>query len=348
MSGISRLIRSATLHGYNELAQSLGLEPSVMLRQVALSREMLEEPDQLIPLHAACQLLEASAEKSGHEDFGLQLAARRRLAHLGVVSTVVREEPTGMAALQTLTRYLQLVNPSLFTSIEIAKDVVVVREELLSDTAVPIRQSMEMAVGVMHGILRDILGKEWRCRGVYFAHRAPHKKGLHQAIFDCPIAFNAHFNGLVCSTSDLLALLPDRDTGRVAWAQLSLERALAQNRTDTSVLVKQMVMALLPQGRCNADIVAQQLGVDRRTVHRQLVHEGLSFSKLVQTVRNDLVVRQLQGSDRSVAEIGYLLGFGSSSAFAHWFRKTQGKSVQQWKKDASPDHRHIQKDSLLP
>ena len=332
MAGISRLIRSATLYGYAELAQSLGLVPSAMLRQVALSREMLDEPEQLIALHAACQLLEASALASGHEDFGLRLAARRRLAHLGAVSIVVREEPTGMAALQTLTRYLQLVNPSLFTSIEVAQEVVVVREELLCDAAVPIRQSMEMAVGVMYGILRDILGKGWRCRGVYFTHRAPYTKGLHQSFFDCPLAFNAHFNGIVCAKADLLALLPDRDTERAAWGQHSLDRALAQTRSSTADLVKQMVVALLPQGRCHAGVVAQQLGVDRRTVHRHLAREGLGFSQLVHTVRSDLVVRQLRDSDRSVAEIGYLLGFGSSSAFAHWFRKSQGISVNQWKK----------------
>ncbi len=347
MSGISRLIRSATLFGYTELAQSLGLAAGPLLRQVGLTSDMLEVPDLLIPLHAACQLLEASAHKSGLEDFGLRLASRRRLAHLGAVSVVMREEPTGMAALQSLTRYLQLVNPSLFTSIEVSGDVVVVREELLPDTTVPIRQPMEMAVGVMYGILRDILGPSWRCRGVYFMHRAPGKKGIHQSFFNCPIAFNAHFNGIVCSLSDLQAALPDRDTERAAWAQHSLDRALAQTRASTADLVKQMVMALLPQGRCSAQLVAQQLGIDRRTVHRQLTPYGLSFSQLVQEVRIDLVARQLRDSDKSVAEIGYLLGFGSSSAFAHWFRKTQGCSVNQWKKAASPDHRHIQKDCSL-
>jgi AraC-like DNA-binding protein len=333
MSGISRLIRSATLYGYTDLAQSLGLNAHAMLRRACLSAGMLEEFDQLIPLQAACELLEDSAQRSGYEDFGLRLAARRRLAHLGPVSIVLREEPTGMAALQTLTRYLQLVNPSLFTTIEIADSVVVIREELLSDARLPMRQPMEMAVGVMVGLLRDLLGKQWRARSVHFGHRAPVKSTTHQQFFTCPIQFDAHFNGIVCATQDLRVQLPDRDSDRATWAQRSLDRAMAQTSTNTSERVRQMVAVLLPQGRCSAAIVAEQLGIDRRTVHRQLLCAGESFSQILQSVRKDLALRQINDSDRSVEEIGYLLGFGSSSAFAHWFRTSYGQSVSQWRKN---------------
>lgn len=331
MSGISRLIRSATLYGYADLAESLGLNSAAQLRSAGLSLAVLQDPDHPIRLDAACALLEASSVASKLEDFGLRLAARRRLANLGAVSVVLREEPSGLDALLTLCRYLQLVNPSLATRVDESGDMVVIREELLLDAPIPVRQSTDMAVGVMHGILRELLGIAWRARRVCFSHRPPLEGSFAKKLFACPLEYNADFNGIVCRRADLVVELPDRDAVLARYAQTALDKALAQAPQGTAAHVRQLVAVLLPQGRCTADQLAELLGVDRRTLHRHLAREGLTFSSVMQSVRKDLVARQLRDSDRSVMEIAHLLGFASSSALAHWFRQHHGQSVQQWR-----------------
>ncbi len=331
MSGISRLIRSATLYGYAELAESLGLNTAAQLRRAGLSLAMLQEPDHPIRLDAACSLLEASSTASKLDDFGLRLAARRRLANLGAVSVVLREEPNGLAALGTLCRYLQLVNPSLSTRIDETGAFVVIREELMTDAQIPMRQSTEMAVGVMHGILRELLGSTWRACRVCFAHRPPSDNSFAKKLFACPLDYNADFNGIVCLRSDLVVQLPGTDAALARYIQTALDKALAQAPKGTAAHVRQWVAVLLPQGRCTADQLASLLGVDRRTLHRHLAREGLTFSSVLQSVRKDLVARQLKDGDRSVMDIAHLLGFGSSSALAHWFAKHHGQSVQQWR-----------------
>ncbi|MGA8513381.1 MAG: AraC family transcriptional regulator [Burkholderiaceae bacterium] len=337
MSGISRLIRSATLYGYADLALSAGLNPAALLRRVGLSEAVLRQPDHPIRLDAACRLLELSSQASRMDNFGLRLAAGRRLANLGAVSVVLREEPTGMAALDTLCRFLQLVNPSLFTWVEHFEDVVLIREELLADQPIPVRQSVEMAVGVMHGILRELLGPLWRARRVCFTHRAPPELTFHRQMFACPLEFNAEFNGIVCTRQDLLVELPGRDAGLARYAQATLDKALAQARPGATDAVRQLIAVLLPQGRCTAKQVAVHLGVDRRTIHRQLALEGHSFSGLLLAVRKEFVARQLRDSDRTVTEVAQLMGFASSSAFAHWFRLQHHMSVSQWRVQALAD-----------
>jgi AraC-like DNA-binding protein len=332
MSGISRVLRSATLFGYAELAQSLGLEPDPLLRHEGLSREMLNEPDHPIDLGAACRVLEASALASGVEDFGLRLAASRKLANLGAVGVVMREEATGLAALYTLTRYLQLVNPALITQVEVQDETVLVREDVWADLALPMRQPLEMAVGVMHGILRELLGAKWVARRVCFTHRAPRDSSFHKRYFACPMDFNADFNGVVCRRSELEAVLPGRNAERVRQTHISLDRALAQTQQRLSESVRQLIAVLLPQGRCSAAQVAAMLGVDRRTVHRQLAFEAENFSGLLQNVRLEFAQRQLRDSDRSATDVAGLLGFGSASAFAHWFAQHHGCSVTLWRK----------------
>ncbi|MES2413673.1 MAG: AraC family transcriptional regulator [Pseudomonadota bacterium] len=326
------VIRSASLNGYAELASSLGLNPQTLMRKAGLSLRCLDDPETPVNVYAVQHLLEASAEAAGAEDFGLQLAHNRRMANLGPLSIVLREEPTARVALDTLVRYLRLLNASLLTRIEDHDDLVIIREEFLMERAGSIRQSIELAVGVMYRILVELLGPAWKPRQVCFSHRPPTDMDRHRAHFGRNLEFNSSFNGIVCSARDLTARLPTVETGMAVYARRFLDEALSNTRSNTSDTARQLIMALLPGGRCTADQVAQHLGMDRRTLHRHLQARGTSFTALMQLVRSEYVVRQIRDSDRPMAELAELLGFSGSSAFAFWFRKQFGCTVSQWRK----------------
>src|SRR6478735_8337014 len=110
MRPLSDFVRSASLNGYVELVRSLGRDPHAFMRTVGLPPEILDDPELLIPRDAARELLEITARATRTEDLALRLAAQRRLSALGPISLVLREEPTPRAALDTLCRYLKLVN----------------------------------------------------------------------------------------------------------------------------------------------------------------------------------------------------------------------------------------------
>jgi AraC-like DNA-binding protein len=325
------VIRSASLSGYVELARSLGLDPQAQLRAAGLSPRCLDDPETPISVVAVRELLEASAQAAGIEDLGLQLAAGRRLANLGPISIVLREEPTARQALDTLGRYLRLLNASLLTHIEDHGDLVLIREEVLVDGAGPVRQSIELAVGVMFRILTELLGTRWRPRRVCFAHRAPQDLASHRRLFGGDPEFNASFNGIVCAARDLTVRLPTLDSGMAVYARRFLDQALSTTRRSTLDSARQLIGALLPGGRCTADQVARHLGVDRRTLHRHLAAEGQSFSTLMAGIRSEFAQRQLRDSDRTLAELAELLGFSGPSAFAYWFRRQFGCTAAQWR-----------------
>jgi hypothetical protein len=67
-------VRSATLDGYVELARSLGLDPVRLMTSVGLDVADLAAPEKWIPAGDVATLLQLSADRSGHEDFGLLLA----------------------------------------------------------------------------------------------------------------------------------------------------------------------------------------------------------------------------------------------------------------------------------
>ena len=331
MTPFVRLIRSASLNGYVDLVRSLGRDPQPLLSRAGITMRSLQDPETPLPAEAVSALLEDTAIVTGVEDFALRLAARRTLANLGPISLILKEEPTPRMALDTLCRYLRLLNASLITDLIETGETVTIREVMLVKPAHSMRQSLEMAVAVMYRILLELIGPQWRPLQVCFDHRPPRDISPHKHFFGPTVMFNQDFNGIVCAKSELDLPQASSNSGLAGFARQYLDHAMAQQRQTARETVRQMIAALLPGGRCTAQSVAHHLNLDRRTIHRYLIKEKTSFSKLLQEVRTELVTRHIRDSDLPLGEVAGLLGFSSHSAFAFWFRSTFHCSVTQWR-----------------
>jgi len=331
MKPVGRLIRSASLSGYVELVKSLGRDPYAFMRTVGLRAKLLEEPETMIPEDAVRELLEITARATRTEDLALRLAAQRKLSHLGPISLVLREEPTPRDALDTLCRYLKLVNASLITRVEDTGSVVVIREDLLPSPGLPMRQAVELAVGIIFRMLRELIDPQWQPLQVCFTHRPPADVSAHRAFFGRNVKFNEEFNGLVCMAADLAKPRELIDEGSARLARKYLEAGLRDRGETMQETCRELILALLPGGACTVQEVARHLRVDRRTLHRRLDAEGLTFSHMLDQVRCDLVKRHLRDSDLPLGEVAELLGFSGPSSFSHWFRRQFGCSASEWR-----------------
>ncbi len=333
-----RVIRSASLTNYAEVARGAGLDPGRMLSEFGLPPRCLKEPELKVPIDAVRRLLEASAERSGIEGFGLLMAEARRLSNLGPLGLLIREQPTMRLALDVFARYANRFNESLFLTLEESGDVVVLREELIVGGGGTVRQSTELAIGVAFRTLRAFLGPNWRPRRVCFAHDAPADRSVHERIFGRNVEFGHDFNGIVCSRRDLEVPNPDADPELAKLARQLLDSDPANRSPDMSTRVREIVVMLLGTGMCTIDRAARHLGVDRRTIHRRLAREGATFSGLVESVRRELAERYVGDRNRKLAEVAALLGFSVPSAFSRWYKRQFGGTAarQRMGKAARP------------
>jgi AraC-like DNA-binding protein len=306
-----------------------------MLADAALSASVLHEPDLRIPVERVGQLLERSAAASGVESFGLRMAESRQLSNLGPVGLLIRDQPTLRDSLAVLVRYQSLLNASLSLMIEEAAGVVVIREDVVVGNAQPVRQSIELAIGVMLRLMRQFLGAQWRPRRVCFTHAAPRDTSTHMRVFGHCVEFNHDFNGIVCSKADLDAPNPSADPAMARYAQQLLESSLGSHEPSMVDEVRRTVLLLLPSGRCSIEQVADHLGVVCRTVQRRLSEQGVSFSDLVNEIRVELANRHVKGSDRPLTEVAALLGFSAPSGFSRWHQSQFGCSPTQSRAERS-------------
>lgn len=324
------LIRSASLTNFAAVARMARLDPARLLAEFGLPRRCLTDPELKVPIDAVRQLLEAAAERSGVEAFGLLMAETRQLSNLGPLGLLVREQPTARLALEAFLRHGRNLNEALFLTLEESGDIFVLREELIVGHPGPVRQSTELAIGVAFRVLRALLGAGWKPRRVCFAHDAPNDRAVHERVFGRCVEFGHDFNGIVCLRSDLASPNPNADPGMARYASQLLEAAGARDAPEAIAQVRELIVTLLGTGRCTIALVAQHLGVDRRTLHRRLANEGSNFSDLVDAVRRELAPRYLGSSARTLAEVSSLLGFSEPSSFSRWYRRQfRGKASQQ-------------------
>jgi AraC-like DNA-binding protein len=325
------LIRSACLTGYAELTRSLGLDPFVMVREVGLERSCLSDPEIKISVDMASRLLEMSASAAGIEDFGLRLAETRRLSNLGPLALGVRDAATLQDALEAAMRYLPLHNEAMLHTLTPMGDAVLFKSELVAGSGTQARQAIELAVGVLHRLIRQLSGETWRSRPVWFAHGAPKDIATHLRMFGPWVEFGRDYNGILLEAADLAAPLPASDPAMAQHIKQYLEPMLAEARETVSEKVHRLVYDLLVSRRASAEHVASILGMSRRTLHRQLAQSGETFSSVHDAVRTALARRYVEDRGLPLSEVAHLLGFSELSAFSRWFHSEFDCSPISWR-----------------
>ena len=182
-------------------------------------------------------------------------------------------------------------------------------------------------MGVVFRVLQAFMGPQWRPLRVCFSHDAPTDRTEHDRLFGCRVEFGHAFNGIVCSSRDLDVVNPNADPGLARLARQMLDAYPKPGSDELTEQVRRLVVSLLSTGACTIEVVAQHLGVDRRTVHRRLAQEGETFSHIVAGVRRELATGFLKDPNRNLAEVSSLLGFSSLSGFSRWHRQQFGTTA---------------------
>lgn len=318
-------IRSAALSEYAEVARALGLDPVAMVLAAKLPAASLTERDLMLPTDRVCELLETSAQRSGCATFGLALAQHRRLSHLGELGLLLRDLPTVRDVMQAASDFIRFHNESLVYVLEYHGNSAHILMENRVTLGKSSRQFNEFVQGSAYRIFLGQFADARDKLRVCFRHGAPTDLHMHQQFFGHTPLFEHDFNGFVCPVSLLDQRNPGADSEFSLYTRHLVEAKVGMATLRRSDDVLRVVMQLLPTGRCDAEHIAECLGVDRRTVHRQLAREGKTISGVVEEVRGELSTRYVLESTLPISDLAPLFGFHSTSALVNWYRRRYGQ-----------------------
>jgi len=328
-------MHTAALTNYFEVARFVGLDPYAMLRRFRISPATLADPDALLNSAAVADLLEASADESGCQSFGLLMAECRTLSTLGPISLLLAHQGTARDVLAAMVEYQGVLNEVISLNIEEAKGangdgLAIIRTGFFN--GYDGRQSIELLMAIVCRTVSEVVSGRWHPDLAYFCHSAPGDLGHHMRVFQCPLIFDADFNGLVCSQASLDAPNPAAESVMARHAKRYLDMLMPE-LADGSITerARRSLYLLLPAGRATLEQLGANLGLHPRALQRQLVREGRSFAMLLNEVRRQLALRYLASPTHSVGAIAQMTGYATASSFSRWFAGEFDMSPAQWR-----------------
>lgn len=317
------MARSAVLDGFERTAQACGLDPHALLRKARIPLASLRDTELSVPTASIVSLLEDASQAAGNPSFGLLMAQARGFSVLGPVALIMREQPDLRSALFSLTRLGWAQAEALESELEDDGETAVLTLTLSPHMPRPATQSIELAVAAIVRMLRHFLGAHWSPQMLTFSHRRPVETSNYGRFLGVTPVFRMERNSIVLLTEDLNRPIADADPAFGRQLERLMDSTSRERGTARSKQVADAIRRLLPTGDCSAPVVAELFGVERRTLHRWLAVEGVSFSQLLDQSRTVLCVQYRQEGSHSLTEIAGLLGFSSLSAYSRWRRLRQ-------------------------
>lgn len=328
-------VSTATLTNFFEVARFTGLDPYAVLRRFRISLALLGDPDATLPSGAVADVLEYSAQESGWESFGLLMAECRSLPSLGPLSLLLAHQGTARDVLDSLVEYQGVLNEVMSLDVEHAPDegnggIAIIRAGFIG--GYDGRQAVELLMAVVCRTVSEVVSGRWHPDLAYFQHSAPDDLSVHARVFQCPLLFDADFNGLVCSEASLDAPNPAAESALARHAKRYLDMLIPAPADGTAgERARRSLYLLLPAGRATLEQVGANLGMHPRALQRQLEREGRTFAMLLGEVRRELALRYLASPAHSVGSVAQMTGYATPSSFSRWFTAEFGMSPAQWR-----------------
>jgi AraC-like DNA-binding protein len=318
------LAKGTMLTGVIPLLEEMGLDVDAILAEVGVPREDYGNPDARVPVSAAGRLL-AAVTREGITNFGLELAARRKLSNWGPLGDIASNQGTLREAIEKVGAFMPIQVEGAHFRLVVGDDTSEVHCNLLYEIAWgALEQVVEANMAIMHRGLTEATAGGWRPLTVCLRHTRTAPAQAYARVFGTQVLFDQEFDGFLLLTADLHRRVSGSDPLAAGAAErnsrpLSGERQLAERVIELAIL-------LLPDGRCSADEIADTLGLGVRTLQRRLADEEVTLGELIEVARQRMARAYVDSSNRPLSEVAVQLGFGSQAAFNHWYRGSFGVS----------------------
>lgn len=322
-----------------DAAQRQGVSREAVLAAAGIAPAELQA--ERWPIDHITRLWRAAVRCTQDPGFGLKAGAVVGPASFNVVSYLLQSSPTLRESIAVVQKYQRLISDGgRFQVIAGAQASWVVYHPRQGELAFSPHQ-IEAVLAAVVAFSRWVTGRAVRPLKVQFSQAALGPLGGYREVFQCPVAFDQAFSGVLLDNAVLDTPLPQADAQlahlhhEYAAARLA---ALTPPESDTLAQeLRRWLDAQLqsPSGQASPvpsrERAAQMLGLGPRTLARRMQAQGLDFSTLLDQARRDAALHAVAHSQRALADIGHSLGFAEPSTFWRAFKRWTGKTPAQWR-----------------
>lgn len=325
------LVRAAALHGLVETVTALRGDPDAVLRMAGINGRAVQQPESWISFRDLVAAYEYAATGTGCSSFGLRLTAERDLSYLGPLVLIFKYSDTLENGLRSSIKYLAVQNTGFEVSLDTGDDVANWVFKLPDNMRYQASQWVEESLLTSLKLLRVFLGDDYLPLEICCKHSAISDLKTYQEYFGMNVSFDAGYDGILVDRKDLDVSNPIGDRETFRFLNGYLESRVSRTNTGIAATVRSLLRNLIPTGKFSIDVVADQLGVHRRTLQRRLERSGSNYVELLDQCRSQMAIEFLQTSNLPMVNLAHMLGYADQSAFNHAFKRWHGRSPHAWR-----------------
>jgi AraC-like DNA-binding protein len=313
----------------------IGLPPERVLLEAGVSEAEINDPSGWVAQSVLERMLRMALRLWPDPVLGLRLVADMSPAAFGVLGYLMQSCASLRDMHKAVTSFERLLTNVMLTSLDYEPGLALWRVDCLSDDADFVRHACESYLGICAMIIQS--RTPGILLGVRFRHASPGDEALlavYQRVFQCPVFFGQASAALMLSSLGLNQPLPDADSG-LHETLLQHAGSLLSRVRQAPPLVDQVrvrLRGLLAQGVPSRDVVAAQLGMSSRHLHRQLEKLGTGYQEILDALRLELAQEYLRDTGRDLSEVAECLGFREANSFSRWFRSLAGVPPQEFRR----------------
>jgi AraC-like DNA-binding protein len=185
--------------------------------------------------------------------------------------------------------------------------------------------------------MRTVLVEPIQLRSIHFAHErldATDRARQFFNIFQCPVYFGRNHNAFFIPVEALKLKLKHGDAFIKDMMEHRANELLKKRQESVALTdeVARLIAMMILDGVPTRDMVAEQLGMSGRSLHRKLQQIDSSYQKIFDSVRWEMAKEKLLEGDESLNKIAGFLSFGSHQAFLRWFKQMTGMNPGEFRK----------------
>lgn len=310
-----------------------GIAPEAALDRTGLTLAEVRDPHTLTSIGQYLIACENIVAGGAEFDDAFAIGSRLHLSAYGMYGYALMCSPTMRDFFDFAVRYQPLATPTVRLEWRAEGDVAIwhfreiYRDVMSSDVRTfLVRQQMKMT----YTHIRDTAGTDNLPVRALFAldedaHSAADERELSCACLYGQAANELHYPiGILDQTPEL--------GNRLTRAMLeeTCERLIGQSRISSG-LSGEVYQLLLnaPSQFPSMTAIAEQLGLQERTLRRRLALEDSSYGAIVDDVRRKLAIEYLQTTRMSVDDIAWKVGFSDSANLRRAIRRWAGKTIAE-------------------
>lgn len=327
---IEPTVSAGLARNYLAFAASRGADETALGDAAGIDQASLADPDNRVPLASYVKLIRAGKELTGEPGLPLLFAEAIDLSEYSVVGLLSNAAETMMDSAAQLNRYGQLVvEVDIGEGPRFTYDLKDGEMWMIDQRRNP-NDFFELTETTFTRLItgpRRFLPRP-HVLEVNVTHPEPAHRDVYDAIWKCPINFNAPCNGMRMDpafATHRVRLEPQYVFGVLGRHAEQLLKDLESSKA-TCGRVQALLMPILHTGDISMDAVAAKLGRSRQTLYRNLKDEGVTFEQVLDDLRHKLALHYIEGKRVSVNETAYLVGFSDPSAFSRAFKRWTGRS----------------------